>query len=896
MPQAALLFETLTTEQSSATEPTPLLAQYLAVKARYADALLFFRLGDFYELFFEDAERAAKALDIALTKRGQFQGKDVPMCGVPAHAYETYLARLMKQGFRVAICEQLEDPAAAKKRGSKAIVTRDVVRVVTPGTITEDSLLEPRAATYLACLAQTGEELAIAWIDLSSAEPLVQSLTARDLSAVLSRLDPKEILLPEKLLTTTDIAAAVASWKAACLPLPGSRFDSANAAKRLCTIYKVSTPDAFGNFSRAELAALGSLLDYVTLTQQQDLPTLLKPQRMQSAALLALDAATARNLELTRTLSGERHGSLLATIDRSVTGAGARLLANQLSAPLTDLTLINQRLDAISSFLSHRQLREKLRATLQNCPDLERALSRLTLGRGSPRDLAAVRVALEKAEAIKLDLLTSRPLDVLLSRCIELMQDQSQLTDRLGRALKPDLPQLARDGGFIAPGYSPALDELVMLRDESRRVIAGLQQKYAAQSGVAALKIKNNNILGYFIEVTPAQGERLLQLRDVFLHRQTLATSARFTTVELSDLERKLQEAGDKALALELQLFGELVAEVTRQAEALRSTAHALAQLDVSAALADLAATEQWCRPTLTEGKEFHVAGGRHPVVEAALRADGGKNFIGNDCDLSPTSRLWVITGPNMAGKSTFLRQNALFAVLAQMGSYVPASQATIGIVDKLFSRVGAADDLARGRSTFMVEMVETAAILNQATERSLVILDEIGRGTATHDGLSIAWAVTEYLHEVNRCRALFATHYHELTQLTETLTALSCHSMKVKEWNESIIFLHQVVAGSADRSWGIHVARMAGLPETVLARADVVLASLQSVDNLGEHEQFSKKLAKNLPDMVVAKKQQAVAENPVLAELQAIDLDALSPRDALDKLYSWKKQLKINQ
>jgi DNA mismatch repair protein MutS len=872
-----------------------MMAQYLEIKRAHPDHLLFYRMGDFYELFFEDAVTAAAALDITLTRRGRHAGEDVRMCGVPVHAADAYLSRLIRQGFKVAICEQMEDPAAAKKRGAKSVVRRDVVRVVTPGTITEDELLDARAHNYLAALSEAGGELALAWLDMSTGDFATETIEPQNLAAALSRLDPGELLLPERLQQKPALFEVFGDWSTRLSPLPGARFDSENARARLETLFQVKAMEAFGDFGRAELAAAGALIDYLELTQKGRLPRLRPPRRFRQGEVMEIDAATRRNLELMESLSGGRKGSLLATVDRSVTGAGARLLAARLSAPLTEVAAIERRLDAVEYLIEQDVLRQDLRQALKRCPDVERALSRLSLGRGGPRDLAAVRDALAEAAGLESALAreTLAPCPELLASAAGRLGGHDGLIDRLSRALAPDLPVQARDGGFIAAGYAPQLDELKALRDESRRLIANLQADYARDTGIASLKIRHNNVLGYFIDVTSANAPKMPSGPDSpYLHRQTLASAVRYTTVELSELERKILSAADKALAVELQLFDDLVGEVLARIEAVAASARALAELDVAAGLAALASEAAWCRPVVEDSAVFEVAGGRHPVVEAALRQDQAGGFVANDCALSGEQRIWLVTGPNMAGKSTFLRQNALIALLAQAGSFVPATAARIGVVDRLFSRVGAADDLARGRSTFMVEMVETAVILNQAGPRALVILDEIGRGTATFDGLSIAWACVEHLHEVNRSRALFATHYHELNSLTAKLPALSSHCMRVKEWQGEVVFLHEVAPGAADRSYGIHVAKLAGLPAAAVHRAEEILELLER----GEQAGALARLAEDLPlfASAVAKAQPPAAREPNAVErrLAEINPDELSPRDALELLYELRRLL----
>ena len=874
-----------------------MMAQYLALKAAHEDCLLFYRMGDFYEMFFEDAVKAAEALDITLTKRGQHRGEDIPMCGVPVHAADAYLSRLIRLGFKVAIGEQVEDPAEAKKRGAKAVVKREVVRVVTPGTITEDELLDARAHNYLAALAEAGGALGLAWLDVSTGDFLAQPVAAPALGAVLARVRPGELLLADRLLERPALFETLADWNAALSPLPAARFDSGNARRRLEAIFGVKALDAFGDFGRAELAAAGALLEYVELTQRGRLPRLAAPRRLRDGAVMEIDAATRRNLELAEALSGGRKGSLLETLDRTVTGAGARLLAAQLAAPLTDPARIGGRLDMVQFLVEAEGLRAELRERLKRCPDIERALARLTLGRGGPRDLAAVRDGLGEARLLRRCLDAEGPAappEGLLAAAREL-GEHGPLTERLGRALGAELPLIARDGGFIAAGYSDELDELRGLRDESRKLIAALQGRYAEETGVTSLKIRHNNVLGYFVEVTAVHKDKIPTGErggedGAFIHRQTMANAMRFTTVELGELERKIASAAERALSLELALFDDLVGEVLARAEPVAAAAAALAMLDLAAALAHRALEGRWCRPRVDESAAFEIRAGRHPVVEAALARDQDAVFVANDCDLGEAQRLWLVTGPNMAGKSTFLRQNALIAVLAQIGSYVPAETAHIGVVDRLFSRVGAADDLARGRSTFMVEMVEAAVILNQAGPRSLVILDEIGRGTATFDGLSIAWACLAHLHGLNRSRALFATHYHELTRLAGTLDSLHCVSMRVKEWQGEIVFLHEVADGTADRSYGIHVAKLAGLPSAAVERAEAVLATLES----GEQVDALAKLVDDLPLFAArpaAPSPAAATPEPSKAEetLRTVNPDELTPREALELLYRLK-------
>lgn len=890
--------------ENKTTPLTPMMAQYLEIKNAHKDYLLFYRMGDFYELFFDDAVIASKALDIALTKRGKLDNQDVPMCGVPFHAYESYLAKLIRRGFKVAICEQTEDPREAKKRGSKSCVRREVIRLVTPGTLTEENLLDSRKNNYLLSIAKIGDSLGLSWLDLSTGDFYTQEQAVKPkteamlLSSSLARLMPVEIVVADSFLQTPEIFPVLNEYREKLTVLPQARFNSANAEKRLLDVFKVNTLDAFGSFSRSEMTAAGILLDYVENTQKGRIPRIEKPVKIYVHKVMEIDGATRRNLELLESMIGDKGASLLSVVDRTVTGAGARLLANRIANPLLDIEEINKRLDIIEFFNDNSNIRHDLRALLKSCPDVERAVSRLTLGRGGPRDLANIKTTLAAIPKIK-NLLSAAGAEALLEKLPEALK---VVTDRLGYhdhlvsaldgALEEELPLLARDGGFVRKGYYPPLDEIKEIKDDSHKLIVELQNKYAESTGISNLKIKYNNVIGYFIEVQSKFAAEMLENKE-FIHRQSVLNAARFTTVELADLENKIRGAADKALAMEIEIFNNLVQDVTIASDDISRTAKALAELDVGAALSDLAVKKNYCRPVLDNSLVFDVADGRHPVVEEAIERDHAGAFVGNDCCLSDDSSLiWLLTGPNMAGKSTFLRQNAIIAVMAQMGSFVPCKSAHIGVIDKIFSRVGASDDLARGRSTFMVEMVETASILNQADERSFVILDEIGRGTATFDGLSIAWAVIEHLHEKNCCRALFATHYHELTSLTSKLNRMSLHCMKIKEFNDEVVFLHEVIPGAADRSYGIHVAKLAGLPSVVIRRAEQVLNAL-------EHDKKNQKindLADDLPLFASVQKKVAEEEverfSPVEEALEAVNPDELTPREALEKLYEIKALL----
>lgn len=870
---------------------TPMMQQYLGIKAQYPGAILFYRMGDFYEMFFDDAIAASAALDIALTKRGQHLGQDISMCGVPYHAAESYLLALIRKGFRVAIAEQMEDPAEAKKRGYKSVVRRDVVRLVTPGTLTEDSLLEARRNNFLAAFAEVRDGAALAWVDISTGELRVMQVAPVRLGMELARLAPREVLINES--APSEWAGIVEEAGAAVTLTARVSFDSSSADKRLCTLFSVASLDAFAAFDRAEVSAMGALVNYLELTQRGKLPMLKAPQREMTGGAMQIDAATRRNLELTQALSGGRDGSLLAVVDRTATAAGARLLERRLSSPSCDPVEIQSRLESVKVLLEQTLFRGNLRDALRRVPDIDRALSRLALDRAGPRDLTAIRAGLTQAMAIA-PLFSDAPLRLM--NAAKALTGHAALIEALTLALVDEPPLLTRDVGFIAPGFDAELDDTRRLRDEGRGVIAAMQADYSAQTGISSLKIKHNNVLGYFIETTAAHAERMLAqpLAQTFIHRQTTANQVRFTTLPLSEIETRILNAGNHAHDLEKRHYSALRDTVLACSGPIGATASALAEIDLTAGFADLAASENWAEPVVDSSRAFSITSGRHPVVERALRKQNGAGFVANDCGLTTgdTPAIWLLTGPNMAGKSTFLRQNAIIALLAQTGSFVPATAAHIGLVSQLFSRVGASDDLARGRSTFMVEMVETAAILNQADDRALVILDEIGRGTATYDGLSIAWATLEHLHGINRCRALFATHYHEMTALAGKLTGVENATVTVKEWEGDVIFLHEVRKGAADRSYGVQVARLAGLPATVIERAKLVLEALESGEREGGARQ--KALIDDLPLFRAAiPSKPAPIASVAEARLKAIQPDELTPMDALRLIYELRDLLK---
>lgn len=880
---------------------TPMMKQFLSIKAEAGpDVLLFFRMGDFYELFFDDAIHAAEALDIALTKRGKHNGFDIPMCGVPAHASETYLHRLIKKGFKVAICEQTETPAEAKKRGYKAVVNREIVRVVTPGTLTEESLLDARGQNIILSIYKSLlGEYAIAWADISDGSFNVSEVDPMNLPSKLAAFSPSEVIIPELLYQDSEFLKTLHLRDTSLTPQPAIKFNYRSAEAHLQKCFNVKSLQGFGSFTKAEISAAGALLNYLELTQAGNSVQLSNLKQNSTSNYLLIDPATRTSLEIDRNQRGLKDGSLLSVVDRTITGAGARLLKQRLNSPLIDSCEINKRLDSVDFFVKKDELLLKLRTELKKTGDMARSVSRLGLGRGSPKDILTLSQGLMLCQEIENffhDVTDLKKIDNVFNAVKKLKISNNSKLFRFAveasKAFLPDAPLNLRQGGFIASGWSSELDELKILRSDSRQHIANLQAEYREVSSIPTLKVKHNNILGYFIEITPKYSDKMNDghLKEIFIHRQTLGSCVRYTTTDLADLDSRITTARDRALALEIDIFQRFVARSIFLTEEIREVALALATLDVLSAASIWAIETNAIRPSVDNSTAFSVKEGRHPVVEKSLSRLPDLNFTPNDCELDVEinlgPRLTLITGPNMAGKSTYLRQNALMVILAQSGFYVPATAAKIGIVDRLFSRVGASDDLSRGQSTFMVEMLETAAILNLATNRSFVILDEIGRGTSTFDGLAIAWSVADHLFEINQCRTLFATHYHELTKMIESTDGAKNVSLKAKEWDGELIFLHDLIAGAADKSYGIQVAKLAGLPVAALRRAQDVLSLLES-----DHKDKGSIIA-DLPLFDVKAPSQNVQKSETLELIKNLNTDELTPRAALDFLYELKMKL----
>lgn len=862
---------------------TPAMAQWFALKAEHPDALLFFRMGDFYELFFNDAEAAASALDISLTARGTHGGEPIPMCGVPVHAAQAYLARLIRRGFRVSVAEQTEAPRKGRA-AAKAPLRRAVVRLITPGTLTEDELLEAGRQNLLACIVcptgRQGGDPGLAWIDISTGLFETASVPARDMHDLLGRLDPAEILCAD------DVDLGDFADRRTPVLLPAS---TDAARQRMAEAFGVASLDAFGTFTDAEAMAAAAAIDYIRRSQAGQLPRLSHPRPGNAQDVLGLDPATRASLDLLRSRDGTTEHTLFAAVARTVTAAGSRMLADWIAAPLTDPAAIARRQAGWTWLLDKPDLRDGLRASLRAAPDMARALGRLSLGRGQPRDAVAIRLALDVAREIRTILNQREDLPPILALAAGHLDRAHDLQDLLARALAENPPARMDDGGTIAAGYDAELDSHRELRNGSRRVIAALQQEYAEHFGIPNLKIRHHAQLGYVIEVPAAAATRLRGNAELIM-RQGTASASRFSTERLVALDQKIAQAAENATLRERHLFTQVVRQILDE-PALPDMAAALAGIDIAQSCAVLAGGGTWCCPQVGDDTAFVIHAGRHPVVEAALPRNA--RFTPNDCDLEPDHRVMLLTGPNMAGKSTFLRQVALAVILAQAGLPVAAQDMRLGVVDRLFSRVGAADDLARGRSTFMVEMTETAAILNQAGPRSLVVVDEIGRGTSTLDGLAIAWAVLETLHSTLRCRAIFATHFHELAELANSMPRLSPHTMSVREWKGQVIFQHEVVPGCARRSWGVHVARLAGVPDAVVRRAGRLLSMLEKERGRQAPPLPLFEQAAPAPDAAPVPEPAPTVPPAIMEMLEGLDPDALTPRTALEMLYHLKKLMK---
>ncbi|HVX60781.1 MAG TPA: DNA mismatch repair protein MutS [Pirellulales bacterium] len=854
-----------------------MMQQYFDAKAACPDAVLLFRMGDFYETFHDDAKLVARVLNLALTSRDKGENP-IPMAGFPHHQLESYLGKLIAAGHRAAICEQVEDP-----RQAKGLVRREVTRVVTPGTVTDDALLDPHECNFLLAMVD-GPLVGLAWVDLSTGRFLAAQIPPDRLADEIARIGPVECLLAEE----ADDPAVRFDERVVLTRRPGWVFSHTAARDALARHFGTQTLEGFG-FEDGDVPAVraaGAILEYLTETQKTSLGHIdrLIPYRV--GQTLEIDEATRRSLEISKTMrEGRREGSLLDVLDRTITAMGSRLLGDWVGNPLTDLKAIDERLDAVAELVDNARLGDELREQLKRIYDVERLLARVTTGRASPRDLNFLARTLRTLPTLKAKL-TART-SALLSRLEAELDLCPDIRSQLDAALEEECPLVSREGGFIRDGFNAELDALRELTTGGKQWIARYQAEEAERTGIPNLKVGFNNVFGYYLEITHTNRDKA---PAHYIRKQTVKNAERYITPELKEYEEKVLSADEKAKDLEHELFLELRELVMAGARRLRGTAQALSQIDVLAALADLARDRGYCRPALVEEPALHIVDGRHPVLDLRL-TDG--SFVPNDVAAGPEDgMLLLITGPNMAGKSTYIRQAALLTLLAQIGSFVPARQATIGVADRIFARVGASDELARGQSTFMVEMTETARILNTASERSLVILDEIGRGTSTYDGVSLAWAVVEYLHDHVGCRTLFATHYHELTDLASSLSGVKNLNVSVREWQDDVVFLHKIIDGAADKSYGIHVARLAGVPREVLERAKQILSRLEQdhLDERGKPKMAKKRNSRNVGDLQLTLF--GPTEHPLMDKLRQLDVNGLTPLAALTMLKEWQDEL----
>ena len=861
---------------------TPMMEQYLTIKNKHKDALLFYRMGDFYELFFEDAIAASKALDITLTKRGKTNGMDIPMCGVPFHSADNYLPKLIKKGFNVAVCEQTETIEEAKSNLKKGPLKREVVRIISPGTLTEDNLLDRNANNFLGAISDVNGSISISWVDVSTGCFKSRNLQKENnqkqlLTNLLLRMNFSEILVSDAM----ELNIISEEWHSIIKKQSSSLFHYSSCLQQICSYFSIMSLEGIGKFSDGEVIAAGVLLSYLKLTQCGKLPILSMIQNESENNFLEIDYFTQKSLEILSNLSGETNGSLITSLDETKTAGGARLLKQRITEPFYKVVEIEKRYNLINWFLNNDIDIFKLQNNLENIPDIERSLSRISLLRGSPKDLSILCNGLLNVKQIYeiiisfKDRLNQAP---LLNNILNQISVDYSLFENIKNSLKKDLPLSTKEGGFIRDGYDDNLDKLRNFRNNELEEITKLQNKYSDLTNVNSLKIKYNRMLGYHIEVR-AVHDKSLRDKDIFIHRQTTAQTSRFTTIELNEAENQLINSYDKSISIEMDIFKNFTNQIINEGKKILDIASAISELDIGIMVVKQSKDRGYVCPKILENKTLEIIEGRHPVVESQMKLSEN-SFISNDCILNKDDFLWLITGPNMAGKSTYLRQNALIVIMAQAGLFVPAKEANIGVFDKIFSRVGASDDLAKGQSTFMIEMIETSLILNTASEKSLVILDEIGRGTATFDGLAIAWSVLDYLHNKIKPRTLFATHYHELTSLKEDLNHLSCHKMSIKEWNNSIIFMHKIIEGEADKSYGIHVAQLAGLPFEVIKKATQLLSKLEN----NKDNSYLKK-SDNLYDNY-----SNINENQIFfKEFDNINVDDISPREALDILYKLK-------
>ncbi len=875
---------------------TPLMEQYIEIKRDYSDVLLFFRMGDFYELFFDDAYLASDILNITLTKRGKLKGKDIPMCGVPHHSSDRYIEILLKKGINVAICEQTETPEDAKKRGYKSIVNRAVVRVITPGTILEDNLIGDKTNNFLMSINDLRGDISISWADISTGKLITSSTSNDKVSSYIARINPSEVLVSNSYYEKTKINLSKKDTKITILS--DSSFNSINSKNKLYRHYGVRSLSSFGKFTYSMIGSLGAILDYIEITKIGNNLSLKIPVVEKKKSFLEIDENTRKNLEINKSIMGEKKSSLINILNKTSTNFGYRILDNRLNAPLTDLNQIKERLLLTEFFYENYILATELKEILRICPDFERSFSRLAFYKNSFQDLLTIKKGIKISLKIKKFFKDKKNQIAFPKKLYEILNsfsDFSDLEQTLSVALSENDYEIGNQISYINYGYNLDLDKSRDILLKSEKYIYNLEKKLIQETKISSLKIKKNNILGYFIEVTSRNADYFLNNKDskVFIHKQTTANTYRFTNDDLASLENNINTSSLRIIELEFKIFNELKNKVLDYESDIRSAADTIGELDFFLSLGFVSKEENWVKPEISNNNELTIISGRHPIVEKNVNIKGETSFIPNDCNLDGKKNIInLITGPNMAGKSTFLRQNAIIIILAQMGCYVPANQAKIGVVDRVFSRIGASDDLSEGHSTFMIEMLETATILNQATEKSFVILDEIGRGTSTVDGLSIAWSTLEYLHKINKSRTLFATHFHELTVLERTLPKLSNLTVKIKELEDDIIFLHKIIKGKANHSFGIEVAKLAGIPIEVIERSKSLLEDFKK-DSKANSFNLKTQEPKSSIKKSYYEKKPGISKSENL--IKSLNIDEITPQEALHILYKLQTSILKN-
>jgi DNA mismatch repair protein MutS len=880
-------------EKYNYVNATPMMQQYLDAKYQHQDCLVLFRMGDFYELFNDDAIACSKLLGIALSRRGKTENLDIQMCGVPYHSINAYLPRLIAAGYKVAICEQMESPDAAKKeRGYKAIVKREVVKIITQGTLIDENLLDLKLPNYLASIVIDKDLVHVAYSDLSTFDFFLSTVTIGNLLSELERINPKEILISENIKDNYEIFNLFNPYRGKLVFQVASYFSLKKSKKVIEDFYKIQSIESLGNFSSIQICSIGSILEYIRITQKTSIPDIGFPKLITHDDYMIIDSSTRRNLELLYSSDGKTQGSVISIIDKTVTSGGSRLLYNFVGNPIAKIDKINNRLELTDLFLSNLKTTENIRKYLSHCHDIERMIARISMNKCLPKDLIDFKNSLKIADVIKAIIYQefSSSNNSLISYIKNNLTCQQEIIELIDKAILDEPQNDSSKGHYINPLYHPKILELKNLINNSNVLIKRLENKYINKTQISSLKILSNNLMGFFIEIKPKNSDQMSD--PIFIHKQTLSSGVRFTTVELQNLESSILNSSSLLVNLEKEIFENICNIISKSLNTIKKIANCISLVDVFTNFAIIADENKYSKPEITDSNDFEIINGRHNVVEKVF--ESGQSFVPNDCNLNFENRVWLITGPNMAGKSTFLKQNALIAILSHIGCFVPAQYAKIGVIDMLFSRIGANDNLAKGHSTFMVEMIETSRILAQSTEKSFIILDEVGRGTATYDGVAIAWAALEHIHDKLRCRCLFATHYHELVALENSLPSLRNYTVKVDDEHEKILFLYKIIKGAASKSYGIHVAELSGIPNSVIKRAKELLKKME-IQSVKQNKILTQDMSytKNLFEMTNDDSEYKKKYDNIVNKIKEINPDNLTPKEALEMVYKLTNLIK---